>query len=162
MLSHLNKLASLGATLVRNYDPLTHSLTGGKCRATSVAKKLVHKKIGIVSQLLKVYHSRSIEGCIDLKFSSPTSTKLALCSLEQFTNWNQIKTRKTQFSLSHLQPLAIKVCNCVRLIWGQDSWKIWCFPKEAHATEMPGNIELWSIDSSSIIALILSRFGRIN
>ena len=34
-----NKLASLGATLVRNYDPLTHSLTGVKCRATSVAKK---------------------------------------------------------------------------------------------------------------------------
>ena len=33
-----NKLASLEATLVRNYDPLTHSLTV-KCRATSVAKK---------------------------------------------------------------------------------------------------------------------------
>ena len=34
-----NKLASLGATLVRNYDPLTDLLTGVKCRATSVAKK---------------------------------------------------------------------------------------------------------------------------
>ena len=34
-----NKLASLGATLVRNSaDPLTDSLTGVKCRATSVAK----------------------------------------------------------------------------------------------------------------------------
>ena len=30
----------LQATLVRNYDPLTDSLTGVKCRATSVAKKL--------------------------------------------------------------------------------------------------------------------------
>ena len=36
----LNKLASLGATLVRNYDSLTYLLTGVKCRATSVAKKL--------------------------------------------------------------------------------------------------------------------------
>ena len=34
-----NKLASLEATLVRNYDPLTDRLTGVKCRATSVAKK---------------------------------------------------------------------------------------------------------------------------
>ena len=38
-----NKLASLGATLVRNSAHLltyllTHSLTGVKCRATSVAK----------------------------------------------------------------------------------------------------------------------------
>ena len=34
-----NKLASLGATLVRNSaHPLTYSLTGVKCRATSVAK----------------------------------------------------------------------------------------------------------------------------
>ena len=36
-----NKLASLGATLVRNSAHLiTHSLTGVKCRATSVAKNL--------------------------------------------------------------------------------------------------------------------------
>ena len=34
-----NKLASLEATLVRNYDLLTYLLTGVKCRATSVAKK---------------------------------------------------------------------------------------------------------------------------
>ena len=34
-----NKLASLEATLVRNYDPATDRLTGVKCRATSVAKK---------------------------------------------------------------------------------------------------------------------------
>ena len=34
-----NKLASLKATLVRNSaHPLTYSLTGVKCRATSVAK----------------------------------------------------------------------------------------------------------------------------
>ena len=33
-----NKLASLEATLVQNYDRFTHSLTGVKCRATSVAK----------------------------------------------------------------------------------------------------------------------------
>ena len=35
----VNRLASLKATLVRNYDPLTDLLTGVKCRATSVAKK---------------------------------------------------------------------------------------------------------------------------
>ena len=36
---NINKLASLEATLVRNSaDPLTDSLTGVKCRATSVAK----------------------------------------------------------------------------------------------------------------------------
>ena len=35
-----NKLASLEATLVRNYDSLTDSLAGVKCRATSVAKKI--------------------------------------------------------------------------------------------------------------------------
>ena len=36
-----NKLASLEATLVRNSaQRLTHSLTGVKCRATSVAKNL--------------------------------------------------------------------------------------------------------------------------
>ena len=36
-----NKLAKLQATLVRNrnYDSLAESLTGVKCRATSVAKK---------------------------------------------------------------------------------------------------------------------------
>ena len=33
----------LQATLVRNYDPLTDSLTGVKCRATSVAKNLARK-----------------------------------------------------------------------------------------------------------------------
>ena len=47
---HLNnKLASLVATLVRNYDPLTHlltySLTGVKCRATSVAKNGVFRML---------------------------------------------------------------------------------------------------------------------
>ena len=36
-----NKLASLGATLVRNYDSLTYLLTGVKCRATSVAKNTI-------------------------------------------------------------------------------------------------------------------------
>ena len=36
-----NKLASLEATLVRNYDPLNHLLTGVKCRATSVAKNFI-------------------------------------------------------------------------------------------------------------------------
>ena len=42
-----NKLASLVATLVRNYDPatqrLTYLLTGVKCRATSVAKNYLTK-----------------------------------------------------------------------------------------------------------------------
>ena len=33
-----NKLASLEATLVRNYYPATQRLTGVRCRATSVAK----------------------------------------------------------------------------------------------------------------------------
>ena len=37
-----NKLASLGATLVRNSaHSLTYLLTGVKCRATSVAKKVM-------------------------------------------------------------------------------------------------------------------------
>ena len=39
-ISPWNKLASLEATLVRNYDLLTDSLTRVKCRATSVAKKI--------------------------------------------------------------------------------------------------------------------------
>ena len=40
--SSKNKLASLEATLVRNSaQRLTDSLTGVKCRATSVAKKVV-------------------------------------------------------------------------------------------------------------------------
>ena len=40
----INKLASLGyaSPKLRNYDSLTHLLTGVKCRATSVAKKLIH------------------------------------------------------------------------------------------------------------------------
>ena len=38
IVTKINKLASLEATLVRNYDPLNHLLTGVKCRATSVAK----------------------------------------------------------------------------------------------------------------------------
>ena len=39
--SHTTKQArKLRATLVRNYHSLTRSLTGVKCRATSVAKKL--------------------------------------------------------------------------------------------------------------------------
>ena len=41
MLVVKNKLASLEATLVRNYDPAGHLLTGVRCRATSVAKKLM-------------------------------------------------------------------------------------------------------------------------
>ena len=41
---HKNKLASLGATLVRNSaHPLNHLLTGVKCRATSVAKNTFEK-----------------------------------------------------------------------------------------------------------------------
>ena len=45
-----NKLASLEATLVRNYDLLTYdSLTGVKFRATSVAKNL--KKKNLISDL---------------------------------------------------------------------------------------------------------------
>ena len=47
--SKANKLAKLLATLVRNYYSPTDSLTGVKCRATSVAKnattcKLIHTK----------------------------------------------------------------------------------------------------------------------
>ena len=38
-LAKSNKLASLEATLVRNYDSLTHSLTEVRFRATSVANK---------------------------------------------------------------------------------------------------------------------------
>ena len=34
----VNKLASLEAMLVRNYDPASYSLTGVRCRATSVVK----------------------------------------------------------------------------------------------------------------------------
>ena len=42
---NINKLASLEATLVRNSaHPLTHSLTGVKCRATSVAKNSTLQK----------------------------------------------------------------------------------------------------------------------
>ena len=47
---HISKLSAtkqacrLQATLVRNYAPPTHSLTGVKCRATSVAKKLSIQK----------------------------------------------------------------------------------------------------------------------
>ena len=39
----LNKLAKLQATLVGNYDSLTYSLTGVKCRGTSVAKNCYTK-----------------------------------------------------------------------------------------------------------------------
>ena len=35
----LKQARKLQATLVRKYDPLAHSLTGVKCRATSIAKK---------------------------------------------------------------------------------------------------------------------------
>ena len=38
--SHSNKLASLEATLVRNYYPPTDRLDGEKCRASSVGKKM--------------------------------------------------------------------------------------------------------------------------
>ena len=37
-----NKLASLEATLVRNYEPACDSLTRVKCRATSVAKNTLY------------------------------------------------------------------------------------------------------------------------
>ena len=43
-----NQLASLEATLVRNYYRLSHSLTGVKCKATGVAKNLVMSKEHIV------------------------------------------------------------------------------------------------------------------
>ena len=39
----MKQARKLQATLVRNYDPLTDSLTGVKCRATSVAKNLARK-----------------------------------------------------------------------------------------------------------------------
>ena len=44
-----NKLASLEATLVRNYDRPTQRLTGVKCRATSVAKNQTAEQIQITS-----------------------------------------------------------------------------------------------------------------
>ena len=53
MFSQLNKLASLEATVVRNSaHPLTHSLTGVKCRATSVAKnQMEHYKLAKLGDL---------------------------------------------------------------------------------------------------------------
>ena len=51
---HYNKLASLGATLVRNYDSLTYLLTGVKCRATSVAKNIN------IALAWKIYHGWSL------------------------------------------------------------------------------------------------------
>ena len=51
-MSSRNKLASLEATLVRNSaHPLTYSLTGVKCRATSVAKNC-HLRIMILHRKL--------------------------------------------------------------------------------------------------------------
>ena len=47
----VNKLAKLQASLVRNYDSPTDSLTGVKCRATSVAKKAPKKAIVLLKQL---------------------------------------------------------------------------------------------------------------
>ena len=38
-----NKLTSLDATLVGNYDPASYPLTGVRCKATSVAKKQARK-----------------------------------------------------------------------------------------------------------------------
>ena len=45
----------LQATLVRNYDPATDSLTEVRCRATSVAKNC-HKNQLRLSLLLKMLH----------------------------------------------------------------------------------------------------------
>ena len=42
-ITNTNKLASLVATLVRNYDPACDSLTRVKSRATSVAKNIKRK-----------------------------------------------------------------------------------------------------------------------
>ena len=47
-----NKLAKLQATLVGNYDSPTYSLTGVKCRATSVAKN-TETSVEVVSIVAK-------------------------------------------------------------------------------------------------------------
>ena len=47
----------LQATLVRNYDPLTHRLTGVRCRATSVAKN--EKALGHSFQKIIALHCQS-------------------------------------------------------------------------------------------------------
>ena len=52
----VNKLASLVATLVRNYDPACDSLTRVKSRATSVAKN-------ISQQESDIFDSQNLENC---------------------------------------------------------------------------------------------------
>ena len=63
-----NKLASLGATLVRNYDWLTYLLTGVKCRATSVAK----------NSFFFTFSERGGGGLVESKISLTEKTEIFL------------------------------------------------------------------------------------
>ena len=50
----MKQARKLQATLVQNYDRLTDSLTGVKCRATSVAKKLFMHMFGFERTLVEL------------------------------------------------------------------------------------------------------------
>ena len=53
MMMFMRKQArKLQATLVQNYEPLTHLLTGVKCRATSVAKNATSSLVIALQDLL--------------------------------------------------------------------------------------------------------------
>ena len=54
----MNKLASLQATLVRNYYRVTDLLTGVKCRATSVARKYDHISKSALTLGTQILHTK--------------------------------------------------------------------------------------------------------
>ena len=63
-LSHTKQARKLQATLDgcnQNYDPLTRSLTGVKCRATSVAKNLMHWSCYIYHYLTQIQSGKGSE-----------------------------------------------------------------------------------------------------
>ena len=113
-----NKLASLGATLVRNSaDPLTDSLTGVKCRATSVANK--KPDCAKQTQLCKKIQCKKIQLCkkIDRSKNSTvqknsTVKKTQLCKefgnsqlckeFINFLNRNSQQFKRTQVSFNNL------------------------------------------------------------
>ena len=105
----VNKLASLEATLVRNSaHSLTHWLTGVRCRATSVAKKvnqftLFCERFTQLAWLLHDRRSRQIStlsgvGCD--KYPAPHHQQLVRISKLQLWLWVELVAINTQPSSS--------------------------------------------------------------
>ena len=99
----MKQARKLLATLVRNYDLLTrslaHSLTGVKCRATSVAKKNTYEKEKGRGVLIMGRYIKNM--IVSYQFSKSRTTQYQGLKTHIFANLTFLKVQTTWFTYFH-------------------------------------------------------------